>query len=149
MNLRIRAISFLIFGLLISAFAMAALINVSPDWQRWKLAVCMPAQCFCETIRLGNRVLQPSNTVSSFAFVIVGVLIFGFRNAGKGQNRLPQIYTFIFSFSLLFVGFGSAFYHASLTFTGQFFDVFGMFLVAAFMLVYALERLFDFDERLH
>ena len=43
-------------------------------------------------------------------------------------------------FSMI-LGVGSAFYHASLTFIGQFFDVFGMFLLAAFMLVYTWERI--------
>ena len=43
----------------------------------------------------------------------------------------------------MIVGLGSAFYHASLTFIGQFFDVFGMFLLAAFMLVYAWERIWN------
>jgi len=45
--------------------------------------------------------------------------------------------------SSIIVGLGSAFYHASLTFIGQFFDVFGMFLLAAFLLVYAFERIWD------
>jgi len=35
---------------------------------------------------------------------------------------------------------GSGIYHASLTFVGQFFDVFGMYLVATFLLLYALVR---------
>ena len=45
--------------------------------------------------------------------------------------------------SSIIIGVGSAFYHASLTFIGQFFDVFGMFLLAAFMLVYAWERIWN------
>ena len=45
--------------------------------------------------------------------------------------------------AIIIIGVGSAFYHASLTFIGQFFDVFGMFLLAAFMLVYACERIWD------
>ena len=45
--------------------------------------------------------------------------------------------------SSIIVGVGSAFYHASLTFIGQFFDVFGMFLLAALTLVYAWERIWN------
>jgi len=56
---------------------------------------------------------------------------------------LPRGYTTIMGVSSIIVGIGSAFYHASLTFVGQFFDVFGMFLLAAFMLVYAWERIWN------
>ena len=48
----------------------------------------------------------------------------------------------------IIIGVGSAFYHASLTFIGQFFDVFGMFLLAAFMLVYAWERIYKLQPRI-
>lgn len=40
--------------------------------------------------------------------------------------------------SLALVGLGSAFYHASLTFIGQVFDVSGMYLVATFILLHRL-----------
>src|SRR5262249_44255302 len=42
------------------------------------------------------------------------------------------------------VGLGSIFYHASLTFAAQFFDVMGMYLFATFALLYALARLVPF-----
>lgn len=58
-------------------------------------------------------------------------------------SRLPFTYSIIIGISSLIIGIGSAFYHASLTFIGQFFDVFGMFLLAVFLLVYALERILN------
>ena len=58
-------------------------------------------------------------------------------------SRLPHVYSMIIGLSIIIIGVGSAFYHASLTFIGQFFDVFGMFLLAAFMLVYAWERIWN------
>ena len=57
------------------------------------------------------------------------------------MSRLTCGYSFSMGLSSIIIGVGSAFYHASLTFIGQFLDVFGMFLLAAFMLVYALERI--------
>jgi len=52
-------------------------------------------------------------------------------------------YSTIMGIACLIIGIGSAFYHASLTFIGQFFDVFGMFLLATFMLVYSIERIYN------
>ena len=59
----------------------------------------------------------------------------------NASRRFPGIYAAIMGVSSIIVGVGSAFYHASLTFIGQFFDVFGMFLLAALTLVYAWERI--------
>ena len=47
----------------------------------------------------------------------------------------------VFALALIVVGLGSAFYHASLTFAGQFADVFGMYLIGTFVLVYNVARL--------
>ena len=50
-------------------------------------------------------------------------------------------YAMMFAASAIIIGLGSAFFHASLTLLGQFFDVFGMYLLTSFMLAYALKRL--------
>jgi predicted membrane channel-forming protein YqfA (hemolysin III family) len=44
------------------------------------------------------------------------------------------------------IGVGSAFFHASLTLIGQFFDVLGMYLLTSFMLAYAFKRLFEWSD---
>jgi hypothetical protein len=46
------------------------------------------------------------------------------------------------------IGIGSAFFHASLTLIGQFFDVLGMYLLTSFMLSYALKRLLGWSEKI-
>lgn len=60
-----------------------------------------------------------------------------FNNA----RRFSRGHAFVFGAASLLIGVGSAFYHASLTFSGQFFDVLGMFMLATLMLVYAFERI--------
>lgn len=85
-----------------------------------------------------------ANTVSSLGYVFSGML--AMTQQRKGQ-RLPFGYAVIFGLSSIVIGLGSAFYHASLTFSGQFFDVLGMFLLAAFMLVYAWERIWTLRLR--
>jgi hypothetical protein len=115
----------------------------SPTWTDWRQATCMP-QCFCEAIG-GNKLLrQPVNSLSSFAFVFVGVFVLILK---QNTERFPAIYKTIFGAAAVVIGVGSAFYHASLTFIGQFFDVLGMYLLAVFAFVYALERLFEFNRR--
>jgi hypothetical protein len=95
----------------------------------WRAATCMPDGCFCEAIRDG-LVRQPANALSSLSFVLVALLVL---RASKSMN--------VFAFALMVIGFGSAFYHASLTFIGQFFDVMGMYLIATYVIVFAVGRL--------
>lgn len=113
------------------------------DWDTWRLATCMPDGCFCEAVRPDETIRQPSNTWSSMAFALVGLLTAGNAlSQGNHPRRLSLLFAIIFSISLIVIGVGSAFYHASMTFWGQFIDVGGMYLLVSFMLVYAWMRLY-------
>ncbi len=105
----------------------------------------MPANCFCEAINSG-AIAQPANTWSSFGFVLVGLLVI--RQSREDVNRLrsnvmtrQRTYPLLYGIALMLIGLGSAFYHASLTFAGQFVDVMGMYLLACFILLYNVSRL--------
>jgi hypothetical protein len=116
----------------------AAVIASSP-WASWRPATCLPDDCFCEGLR-DNLIRQPANSWSSFAFVLVALWVTA-RLRGSDRSRpaiLPRAEGWLFAASLLLVGLGSAFYHASLTFVGQVFDVSGMYLVATFILLHRL-----------
>jgi len=95
-------------------------------------ATCMPDACFCEAIR-ADGILQPANAISSFAFVIVALIIFA-----RGTIKALSI---CFGITLILVGLGSYYYHAHLNFTGQTFDILGMYLVATVALMFGLNRL--------
>ncbi|HRQ24887.1 MAG TPA: ceramidase domain-containing protein, partial [Anaerolineales bacterium] len=95
--------------------------------------------CFCEAANAHSPIRQTANTVSSLGFVFSGALMLAYKRSPT--RRLPTGYSHIMGIACIVIGIGSAFYHASLTFIGQFFDVFGMFLLAVFMLVYAFERI--------
>jgi hypothetical protein len=107
----------------------------------------MPDKCFCEAIR-PNPPVQPANAVSSLAFVVVGLLVLvsaarmrARGHAGMGNRMNSEIpYPALFAFALGVVGIGSFAFHATLTFYTQFADVFGMYLIATFILIYNLER---------
>jgi len=110
-------------------------------WETWQPATCLESGCFCEAVQGLNSVRQPVNTWSSFAFVIVGIWIVSGALLGVARSPYTRFHAYGVGLSSIVIGLGSAFYHASLTFTGQFFDIFGMLLLTAFMLLYALQRL--------
>ena len=128
--------------------ALSAIGTPMVDWQGWRPATCMPALCFCETIRTAG-IRQPSNAWSSLAFVFSAFLIVGHAGTIRSVPRFMArnamerhwVYPSTLTLALVLVGLGSAFYHASLTFSGQFFDVFGMYLIASFILIYNIGRL--------
>jgi hypothetical protein len=134
---------FIAFILIVSAAAVLSRADYS--WVNWKPASCMPANCFCEAVHRGT-IAQPANTWSSFGFVLVGLLVI--RQSGEEVllRRLNPMasrraYPLLYGIVLILLGLGSAFYHASLTFAGQFVDLMGMYLLACFILLYNVSRL--------
>ena len=128
-------------ALLLSLTTILVLWRLPADiWTDWQPATCLTTGCFCESARTHSPIRQTANTFSSLAFVFSGTLV---MTRPKKISRMPYVYSVLMGLSIITIGVGSAFYHASLTFIGQFFDVFGMFLLAAFMLVYSWERIWN------
>jgi predicted membrane channel-forming protein YqfA (hemolysin III family) len=62
----------------------------------------------------------------------------------RAQITYPSVY----GISLIVIGLGSAFYHASLTFVGQVLDVQGMYFLIAFAAVYSSSRIKPISPRM-
>ena len=127
MKTQIPAIGVFAFGLIATLAFVAWIQQLAPNTTIDRQAFCLPANCFCEAVS-STIPKQPSNTWSSLGFVFVGLII-----ALKGKLTS---FTFLSSLALYFVGIGSAYYHALLSYTGQVFDVLGMFLVLTTILCY-------------
>jgi hypothetical protein len=138
----IPLISFLLLALL-----LAFLASFPMQWGTWRTASCMlNNDCFCELIREGQTVRQPSNTWSSLAYAFMGLLVVAHSYSLPNKKPFTRLFAILLCLMMLTIGIGSAFYHASLTFIGQFADFSGMYLMSSFILVYALYRRYSLPE---
>jgi hypothetical protein len=134
----------------LTAFAIIAVVAlafnaINPPWQNWSPSGCFP-NCFCEAVRPGF-IRQPANTYSNLAFILIGLVIAGTgrpvsRWPTQTHNRLQSHpgYPRLYGWAVFAIGAGSLFYHASLTFVGQFFDWLGMYAFITFVIVYNASR---------
>ncbi|OYY89655.1 MAG: hypothetical protein B7Y45_11030 [Sphingomonas sp. 28-66-16] len=128
--------------------SLAVLALLGPDWQAYPQATCTATHCFCEMPRIGALIVQPANSWSSMGFVLIGCLIILLARDRGWRSAMPPVAAQVFGITAIFVGLGSLLLHATLTLWGQFFDVMGMYLVGAFMLVSALARWRRIPDRL-
>lgn len=141
MRLERRPVVWALLGTSITGAALPALLSRAGTSTAWRAASCMPDHCFCERIRDGVM-RQPANTWSSLAFVAAGCWILGSDGADRSRSpSLRPVHRVLLGIAVVLIGVGSAFYHATLSFAGQFVDVFGMYLLAVFIVVYGWSRL--------
>ena len=125
---------------LIAAITIGLLNWVGPDWARFARASCTATRCFCEMPRAGALLLQPANSISSFAYVFAGLLMILMARSREWISGFPPLAASVLGLAAVIVGIGSVLLHATLTLWGQFFDVLGMYLVSAFFLVSAVAK---------
>jgi len=134
--------------LLLGTIIVAGSLKLWRDWLHPltgdDVATCIP-RCFCELPRL-TGLAQPVNTWSCVAFVWLGLLMLLDiprlrRNAPLNGLGARPVNAAVFALALLLTGVGSALFHASLTFFGQFLDVLGMYFLSTFIVLYQVNRI--------
>ncbi|GIK27188.1 MAG: ceramidase domain-containing protein [Chloroflexi bacterium] len=132
-----------VLSVVISAVTLAGLSLVPASaWDAMRPATCLPTACFCEAPLLTESIRQPVNAVSSLAYVLSGAWILVTAGQIAAGVLFGVGHRIIMGLSAIVIGVGSTYYHGSLTFAGQFFDILGMYLFAALLLIYALQRLY-------
>lgn len=102
---------------------------------------------FCE-VGYGGLIIQPVNTWSNVGFIVSGFLIAWqqyhrrFAAPNNPFNRGVFYGTFYATLSVL-LGPGSMAMHATTSKVGGFFDMLSMYMIASFIMAYAIRRLFQ------
>lgn len=127
-------------GIAVVATAVIVLLTIyaHESWLTARAATCTVTRCFCENPN-GGIFDQTIDTFSSLAFVLLGAwtLVWKPRTTRK-LRETPLVRTF--GVVLIFIGGSSFFYHATLSFFGQFLDIFSMYLFGVLLAVGALLR---------
>jgi predicted membrane channel-forming protein YqfA (hemolysin III family) len=103
-----------------------------------RAATCTQAGCFCER-PLSTLPEQLVDSFSSLAFVFLGVwslIPTRIPIVGTPERRLKPLFGIIF----VFIGASSFFYHSTLSFFGQFLDIFSMYTFGILLAIGALYR---------
>lgn len=125
---------------LIITLASLTLQFLPAPWAGWVRDGCEIANCYCETLRPASFVIQPIAAYSNLAFVLVGLLIV-FSPPTAFQHRIT------YGLGLIAIGFGSGFYHVSLTRAGEWFDLVGIYVLVGLMVMSNLTRLRPLSQR--
>ena len=103
---------------------------------------------YCEFNNVSDLFHQKFNTYSNLAYFFFGVLVFqiGLNDfkTNNNQNRLQQFpaLSVLMGSCLIHLSFGSAFFHASLTYIGQRVDMNGTYSISIVLLGIALYHVF-------
>lgn len=142
-----RTLWALLLGAAVCAVAWYATDALAGTALLARAATCVPGHCFCE--HAAGFPDQLANSVSSFAFVLLGAWVVLSRRTGLRATLAPgirkpatreDVLIPLLGITMLFIGVSSFFYHATLSFFGQFLDIFSMYTFGLLLFFGALYR---------
>lgn len=117
-------------------------INYHIWWDGYSPAACIDSGCWCEAPRIGAWILEPVNTWTNLAFVLMGFYMLWavFIKKDFKYQSVNARYPLIFALGLIATGLGSFFFHASRSFEWQWFDLMGMYILSLYFLLFNFVR---------
>lgn len=137
-SVSLRVVLTIALGVAISALAYWLAQGLSDTSVVERPATCTAEGCFCE-VNAQSFPDQIINSFSSLAFVFLGIwALLATREPVRGTRE--RVLKPFFAVTMLFLGVSSFFYHATLSFVGQFLDVFSMYAFGILLATGALYR---------
>jgi len=135
-----------VFFLTAAFFGVLHLVDGS--WKDWEPSTCLsnPRGCFCEAPRDG-LLRQPANTYSNLGFTLVGIAtlceaieqrLHVSRIRLTPEEQIGSTFASLFGLGNIILGFGSGWFHASLTYYGNWVDLAGMYFVITPPILFAI-----------
>jgi hypothetical protein len=144
-------------GIGVSAVSLV-LFFIIAGFELWtEPSACIAAgNCYCEEIRWDALVKQPVNTWSNLIYVAFGLLILWHidahpvPDAGDETHAFHKMsgYGFAYGLVTISIGFGSFYFHGTLTAVGNWLDLMAMYAFILFVPIYTLSRVFGWGPRL-
>lgn len=104
-------------------------------WSNYSRPTCYPSKCTCEAYQDG-WVIQPSATITSIPFLILGLWI-------MGKTRKQDLRLFIFGITIYIIAIASLLAHGTFTSWAFYFDFFSIILCTSYLLLYFTDMKFN------
>lgn len=126
---------------------IATLLADAQWWEGWNLSRVADGE-YCERLYFERLVRQPSNSWSNFFYLFYGLLCIRFaihdKQHGPSASSISgmPLVSWVYGFAFAYLCFGSFLFHASLTRTGQHWDMAATYGLMAVPIAFMLWKLF-------
>lgn len=149
-NARILLRAFFITGLMLGIWGALDFFLDDEFWKGMKVSQSAIQVEYCEYNHPDRFFHQPINTYSNLAYFFLGLIVFqwGLKDLKTKPNSLENsisrfpVISLLAGICLMYLGIGSAFFHASLTYAGQRVDMNGTYGITLVLIAVGLLNVF-------